>query len=138
MQTGFDDINARFDDLTTRFEVLGLCANMNMGKREANAENDARGQLVIKPICANPHGQYDYEYSSNDEDLFWLMWGINKNSKEKRNVLKDLPQSRPCFRSIPKFPSRQPLVFTKGIGEDELDGGHETLSNQDKQPQSER
>jgi len=73
MQTGFDDINARFDDLTTRFEALGLCANMNMGKREVNAENDARGQLVIKPICANPHGQYDYEYSSNDEDLFWLM-----------------------------------------------------------------
>jgi hypothetical protein len=43
MQTRFDDINAKFDDLTNRIEALGLCANMNRGRREANAENDARG-----------------------------------------------------------------------------------------------
>ena len=43
MQTGFDDINVKFDDLTNRIEALGLCANMNRGRREVSAGNDARG-----------------------------------------------------------------------------------------------
>lgn len=43
MQTRFDDINAKFDDLINRIEAPGLCANMNRGRKEANAENDARG-----------------------------------------------------------------------------------------------
>jgi len=34
MQTGFGDINARFDDLSTRLKALRLHTNMNWEKRE--------------------------------------------------------------------------------------------------------
>lgn len=30
-----------------------------------------------------------------------------------------------------EIPPRQPLIYVKGFGEDELDGGHGTLLNQD-------
>ncbi|KAF9668463.1 hypothetical protein SADUNF_Sadunf14G0006200 [Salix dunnii] len=63
-------------------------------RRYACVRDDARGQHNPKPILANPHGQYDYGYASN-EDLFWLMRGTNKNCNEERNILKDLPQGRP-------------------------------------------
>jgi hypothetical protein len=59
MQTEFGDINARFDDLTTILEALGLCANMNRGRREACAVDEARDQPVLELIRANPLGQYD-------------------------------------------------------------------------------
>jgi hypothetical protein len=35
VQTSFDDINVRFDDLTNRLKALKLWANMNPGRREA-------------------------------------------------------------------------------------------------------
>nr|TKS06606.1 hypothetical protein D5086_0000121290 [Populus alba] len=59
MQTEFGDINARFDDLTTMLEELGLCANMNRGRREPCAVDEARNQPVLELIRANPLGQYD-------------------------------------------------------------------------------
>ena len=68
MQIGFSNINTRVDDLTTRLETLGLRANMNYGGREACTKDDARSQPVNEPAHANPRGQYDYEYSSDEED----------------------------------------------------------------------
>ena len=59
MQTEFGDINARFDDLTTMLEALGFCANMNQGRREACAVDEAHDQPVLELIRANPLGQYD-------------------------------------------------------------------------------
>lgn len=82
MQTGFGNINTKFDDLKTRLETLGLCANMNQKRREAHTGDEAHGQLVIELARTNPCGHYDYGYSSNEEDLFWLMEGIKKNHKE--------------------------------------------------------
>ena len=58
------------------------------------------------------------------------MGGTNKNHKEKRNVFEDLPWGQPYLGHIPKIPSRQPLAYIKGVGEDEL---NETLSDLDKQ-----
>jgi hypothetical protein len=53
-------------------------------------------------------------------------------------MFRDLPRDRPDLRPIPKIPPRQPLVYMMVVSEDELDRGHGTLSNQDKQPQPER
>lgn len=47
MQTSFDDINVRFDDLTNKFKALGLWANMNPGRREARVEEDTCGDLLL-------------------------------------------------------------------------------------------
>lgn len=41
MQIGFGDINARFDDLTFRLEMIGLRGNMNWGRREARVGDEA-------------------------------------------------------------------------------------------------
>jgi len=65
MQIGFDDINL---DFTTRFEALWLLVNMNRGRREARAGDDACGQPFIELVRANPRGKYDDEYSSGEED----------------------------------------------------------------------
>jgi hypothetical protein len=58
------------------------------------------------------------------------MGGTSRNHKKERNV--DWPQGRPYLRRIPKIPPWQPLVYVKGVSKDELDGGHGTLSNEDK------
>ena len=68
MQTGFGDINARFDDLSTRLKALRLHTNMNWEKREAHTRDDACDQPVIEPVHANPRGQYEYGYSFDEED----------------------------------------------------------------------
>lgn len=65
MQIGFDDINL---DFTIRFKALWLLVNMNRGRREACAGDDSHGQPFIEPVRANPCSQYDYEYSSGEED----------------------------------------------------------------------
>lgn len=65
MQIGFDDINL---DFTIRFKALWLLVNMNRGRREACAGDDSRGQPFIELVRANPRGQYDYKYSSGEED----------------------------------------------------------------------
>jgi len=92
MQTRFGDINARFDDLTTRLEALGLHAKMNRERKEARVRNEARCQPVTKPVRANPHGHYNYGYSFDEKDLFWFIRGTNRNHKE-RNALEDLLQA---------------------------------------------
>jgi hypothetical protein len=43
VQTGFGNINARFNDLTIRLETLELRANMNQERRKARVEDDACG-----------------------------------------------------------------------------------------------
>jgi hypothetical protein len=58
------------------------------------------------------------------------MRGINMNYKEKKNMFGDLLQDQPYVRSIPKIPFRQPYIYVKGVGEDELDGDHETSGNE--------
>jgi hypothetical protein len=73
------------------FETLRLHANMNQGRRETCVEDYAHDQLVIEPVHANPHGQYDYVYSSNEENPSWLIEDTNKNNKEDRNMLENLP-----------------------------------------------
>jgi hypothetical protein len=57
------------------------------------------------------------------------MEDTNKNHKEKRNVFEDLPWGQLYLSPIPKIPFRQPLTYIKGVGEDELDGDNETLSD---------
>jgi hypothetical protein len=52
------------------------------------------------------------------------------NYKEKKNMFGDLLQDQPYVRSIPKIPFRQPYIYVKGVGEDELDGDHETSGNE--------
>ncbi|KAG6737413.1 hypothetical protein POTOM_058933 [Populus tomentosa] len=89
MQTRFDDIITRVDDLTTKLKALGLHADMNRGRREACVEDDTCCQLVIERVRANPRGQYDYGYSYDEEYLFWLIGSINRNFKE-RNAFGDL------------------------------------------------
>jgi hypothetical protein len=42
MQTGFGDINTRFDDLTFMLEMTGLRRDMNWGRREARVRDEAR------------------------------------------------------------------------------------------------
>jgi hypothetical protein len=81
MQIKFGNINVKFDDLTTIFKALRFRTNMNREIREAHVEDEAHNQPVIEPIHANLCSQYDYEYSFN-EDLFWLMGGINRNRKK--------------------------------------------------------
>jgi hypothetical protein len=51
------------------------------------------------------------------------------------NVLEDLSRGQPYLGSILEIPLRQLFVYVKGVGEDELDGDHETFSYQNKQPQ---
>ena len=87
MQIKFGDINVKFDDLTTIFKALRFRTNMNREIREAHVEDEAHNQPVIEPIHANLCSQYDYEYSFN-EDLFWLMGGINRNRKKNWTCLK--------------------------------------------------
>jgi hypothetical protein len=65
------------------------------------------------------------------------MGGTYRNQKE-RNVLGNLPRGWPYLKPIPKIPSKQPFRYVKGFGEDELNGSHETLSDQEKQPQPKR
>lgn len=65
MQIRFDNIN---HDFAIRFKALWLLVNMNRGRREACAGDDSRGQPFIEPVCANPRGQYDCEYSFGEED----------------------------------------------------------------------
>jgi len=127
VQIEFGDINAKFDDFTTRFKALGLLANKNWERREACAGDDVRP--VFKPVYANPCGQYHHRYSSDEEDLFSLMRVTYMNRKEKENMFGDLPRDQPYVRSIPKIPFRQPYIYVKGVGEDELDGNHETNGN---------
>ncbi|KAG6779359.1 hypothetical protein POTOM_015736 [Populus tomentosa] len=43
-------------------------AVLEEGRREACTKDDARSQPVNEPAHANPRGQYDYEYSSDEED----------------------------------------------------------------------
>ena len=93
MQTGFSNINTRVYDLTTKLEALRLRASMNQERREAHNGDDIRSQLVFEPVHANPRGQYDYEYSFDKKDLFWLMGDTYKNCKEKRNMFKDLSRA---------------------------------------------
>jgi len=57
------------------------------------------------------------------------MEDTNKNHREKKNVFEDLPWGQLYLGSIPKIPSRQPLAYIKGVGEDKLDGDNETLSD---------
>jgi len=128
VQTEFGDINAKFDDFTTRFKALGLLANKNWERREACVGDDARP--IFKPVYANPRGQYHHGYSSDEKDLFSLMRGTYMNRKEKKNMFGDLPRDQPYVRSIPKIPFRQPYIYVKGVGEDELDGDHETSGNE--------
>jgi hypothetical protein len=52
------------------------------------------------------------------------------NYKEKKNMFGDLLQDQPYVRSISKIPFRQPYIYVKGVGEDELDGDHETSGNE--------
>jgi len=40
---------------------------MNWGRKETRVGDDVRDQLVPEPVHANPHGQYDYGYSSDEE-----------------------------------------------------------------------
>jgi hypothetical protein len=61
------------------------------------------------------------------------MGSTNRNHK-RRGTLGDLSRGWPYLRPIPKISFRQPFVYVKGVGEDELDEGHGTLSDQDKQP----
>jgi hypothetical protein len=68
MQTRFGDINIRVNDLTTRLKALELRPNMNRGRRDASVGDDIRGQPIRELVRANPRGQYDYRYSSDDED----------------------------------------------------------------------
>ncbi|KAF9673296.1 hypothetical protein SADUNF_Sadunf10G0009400 [Salix dunnii] len=121
IQARFGDINARFDDFITRVKALRLHTNMNRGKRKAHDGNEAHNQPLSEPIHANPNGQYDYRYSYDEEDPFWLIEGTNNNHKEKcawRHTL-----GRLYLRPIPKIPPKQQLVNMKGIEEDELGGG---------------
>jgi hypothetical protein len=53
------------------------------------------------------------------------------------NMLEDLSRGQPYLGSILEIPLRQLFVYVKGVGEDELDGDHETFSYQNKQPQPE-
>ncbi|KAG6771823.1 hypothetical protein POTOM_023215 [Populus tomentosa] len=55
------------------FKALWLLVNMNRGRREACAGDDSHGQPFIEPVRANPCSQYDYEYSSGEEDREMLM-----------------------------------------------------------------
>ena len=102
MQTRFGDINARFDDLTTRLKALGLHANMNWERKEARVRNEARCQPITKLVRANPHGHNDYGYSFDEKDLFWLIRGTSKNHKE-RNILEDLLQANLILDLFLKF-----------------------------------
>ena len=108
---------------------------MNRGRRKTRVRDEARGQPIIGPVHANPLGQNHYGTSS-DEDLLWLMGGTNRNLKQEKNVLGAL--GPPYLSPNLEIPPRQPLIYVKGFGEDELDGGHGTLLNQDKQPQFKR
>ena len=51
------------------------------------------------------------------------------NRKEKKNMYGDLSRDQQYVRSIPKIPFRQPFIYVKGVGENELDGDHETSGN---------
>jgi len=82
VQNGFGNINTKFDDLKTRLETLGLHANMNRERKEAHTGDEAHNQPIIELVRTNPRGHYYYEYSSNEEDLFRLTEGINRNRKK--------------------------------------------------------
>jgi hypothetical protein len=82
VQNGFGNINTKFDDLKTRLETLGLHANMNRERKEAHTGDEAHDQPIIELVRTNPRGHYYYEYSSNEEDLFRLTEGINRNRKK--------------------------------------------------------
>lgn len=90
MHTGFSNINTRVNDLTTRLETLGLHTNMNQGRREACTKDDARSQPVNEPAHANPHGQYDYKYSSNEEDRGKVV-GNNRYDQDYRMKVEISP-----------------------------------------------
>lgn len=89
VQTGFGDINTRFDELTSRPEALGL---HTWRKRKARVKDEARDQLATELIRVNPCGQYCCCYSYDEEDLFQLMGGTSRNHKEEMNVFEDLPR----------------------------------------------
>ena len=58
------------------------------------------------------------------------MRGTHMNRKEKKNMYGDLSRDQQYVRSIPKIPFRQPFIYVKGVGENELDGDHETSGNE--------
>jgi hypothetical protein len=58
---------------------------MNWGRKETRVGDDARDQLVPEPVRANPHGQYDYRYSSDEEDRAKV---IGNNSYDQDYCMK--------------------------------------------------
>ena len=55
---------------------------MNRERKEAHTGDEAHDQPIIELVRTNPRGHYYYEYSSNEEDLFRLTEGINRNRKK--------------------------------------------------------
>jgi hypothetical protein len=58
-----------------------------------------------------------------------LTYGRHKQESQREEEREDLLWGQLYLGSIPKIPSRQPLAYIKGVGEDELDGDNETLSD---------
>ena len=112
MQNEFDDVNARVDDQA-------------WGTKAAHKYEPGRKIGMCRGWCPWPTCHWTsscksswsvwLRYSYGEEYLFWLMEGANRNCKEERNILGDILRGLPYLRSISKIPSRQPLIYVKGI-----------------------
>ncbi|KAF9686038.1 hypothetical protein SADUNF_Sadunf03G0116800 [Salix dunnii] len=67
--------------LTYQARCTRVAQKHEHGRREARTGDEAYDQPITKLIRPNPHGHYDYGYSTN-EDLFWHMECTNTNHKE--------------------------------------------------------
>ncbi|KAG6777664.1 hypothetical protein POTOM_017490 [Populus tomentosa] len=61
-------------------------AVLEEGRREACTKDDSRSQTVNEPAHANPCGQYDYEYSSDEEDRGNVVGNIRYNQDYRMKV----------------------------------------------------